>query len=81
MSSLIPINVAKNPIGSILDLKKGEILYSDVKFKTLLVIYKEIIAVLYVKGYRSKFIININFLIIRVVYITVSNKILCLITF
>jgi hypothetical protein len=51
------------------------------KFKTLLAIYKKIIAALYVKGYCSKFIINTNFLIIRAVYIAVSGKTLYLFTF
>ena len=51
------------------------------KFKTLLAIYKEVIAALYIKGYYSKFIINTNFLIIRAVYIAVSDKTLYLITF
>jgi len=50
------------------------------KFKILLAIYKEAIAVLYIKGYRIKFIINTNFLIIRAVYIIVSGKILYLFT-
>ena len=44
------------------------------KFKTLLAIYKEVIAVLYVKGYCSKIIISTNFLIIRAVYIAVNGK-------
>jgi hypothetical protein len=51
------------------------------KFKTLLAIYKKIIAVLYIKDYRSKFIISTNFLIIRAVYIAVSRKTLYLFTF
>ena len=51
------------------------------KFKTLLAICKEVIAALYIKGYCSKFIISTNFLIIRAVYIAVSDKTLCLITF
>ena len=40
----------------------------------LLAIHKEIIAVLYIKGYCSKIIINTNFLIIRAVYIAVNGK-------
>jgi len=47
----------------------------------LLAIYKKAIVVLYIKGYRSKFIINTNFLIIRAVYIAVSGKILYLFIF
>jgi hypothetical protein len=56
-------------------------LYSNIKFKTLLTVYKKIIAALYVKGYYNKFIISTNFLIIRVVYIAVNGKILYLFTF
>jgi hypothetical protein len=52
-----------------------------VKFKTLLAIYKKIIAALYIKGYYSKFIISTNFLIIRAVYIAVSGKTLYFFTF
>ena len=40
----------------------------------LLAIYKEVIVVLYIKGYYSKIIISTNFLIIRAVYIAVNNK-------
>ena len=50
------------------------------KFKALLVIYKEVIVVLYIEGYCSKFIISINFLIIRALYIVVSGKILYIFT-
>ena len=42
----------------------------------LLAICKEVIAVLYIKDYRSKIIISTNFLIIRTVYIAVNSKIL-----
>ena len=56
--------------------EQEEFLYSNTKFKALLVIYKEVIVTLYIKGYCSKFIISINFLIVRAVYIVVSSKIL-----
>ena len=47
------------------------------KFVYLVVVGdKRVIVVLYVKGYGSKFITSINFLIIRAVYIAVNNKIL-----
>jgi len=66
----------KSPIKSILDKNKEEILYSNIKFKVLLVIYKEVIWLKNVRGYYNKVVIGINFLTIRVVYIAVSNKIL-----
>jgi hypothetical protein len=37
------VKLIKYPIGSILDENKEEILYSNAKFKVLLVIYKEVI--------------------------------------
>ena len=70
----------KSPIRNILNKNKEEILYSDIKFKVLLVIYKEVIQSKNVRGYHSKVIIDTNFPTIRAVYIAVSNKILNLFT-
>jgi hypothetical protein len=68
----------KYPIGSILDKNKEEILYSNTKFKALLVIYKEVIQLKNIRGYYSKVIIGTNFLTIGAVYMAVSDKILYL---
>ena len=74
------IKLIKSPIGSILDKNKKEILYSNAKFKALLVIYKEVIQLKNIGGYYSKVIINTNFSTIGAVYMAVSNKILNLFT-
>ena len=66
----------KSFIKSILDKNKKEILYSNIKFKALLVIYKEVIQLKNVGGYYSKVIISTDFLTIRAVYMAVSDKIL-----
>jgi hypothetical protein len=71
----------KYPIGSILDENKEEILYSDAKFKALLVIYKEVIQLKNIRGYYSKVVISTDFLTIRAVYMAVSDKTLYLFTF
>ena len=70
----------KSPIRSILDKNKEEILYSNIKFKALLVIYKEVIQLKNIRGYYSKVIINTNFPTIRAVYMVVSDKTLNLFT-
>ena len=72
------IKSIKSPIGSILDKNKKEIFYNNIKFKALLVIYKEVIQLKNVRGYYSKVIISTNFLTIGAVYIAVSNKTLYL---
>ena len=66
----------KSPIRSILNKNKKEIFYSNINFKALLVICKEIIQLKNIGGYYSKVIINTDFPTIRVVYIAVNNKIL-----
>ena len=63
-----------------MDKNKEEILYSNTKFKALLVIYKEVIQLKNVGGYYSKVIIDTNFPTIRAVYIVVSDKTLYLFT-
>ena len=73
--------LVKSPIKSILDKNKEEILYSNAKFKVLLVIYKEVIQLKNIKGYYSKVIISTNFPTIKVVYIAVNNKTLNFFTF
>ena len=75
------IKSIKSSIRSILDKNKEEILYSNVKFKTLLVIYKEVIQLKNIRGYYSKVIISTDFPTIGAVYIAVSNKIFYLFTF
>ena len=64
----------KSLIRSILDKNKKEILYNNIKFKVLLVIYKEVIQLKNIRGYYSKVIINTNFPTIKAVYIVISNK-------
>jgi hypothetical protein len=70
----------KYPIRSILDKNKKEILYGNIKFKALLVIYKEVIQLKNIRGYYNKVIIGTDFLTIGAVYIAVSNKTLYLFT-
>ena len=74
------IKLIKSSIRSILDKNKKEIFYSNIKFKVLLVIYKEVIQLKNVGGYYSKVIISTNFPTIRAVYMAVNNKILYLFT-
>ena len=74
------VKLIKSPIRSILDKNKEDILYGNIKFKALLVIYKEVIRLKNVRGYYSKVIISTNFLTIRVVYMAVSDKTLYLFT-
>ena len=63
-----------------MDENKKEILYSNIKFEVLLVIYKEVIQLKNVGGYYSKVIINTDFPTIKAVYIAISNKTLYLFT-
>ena len=70
------IKLIKSPIGSILNKNKKEILYGNIKFKVLLIIYKEVIQLKNIRGYYSKVIISTDFLTIGAVYIVVNNKIL-----
>jgi hypothetical protein len=64
-----------------LDENKKEILYSNIKFKMLLVICKEVIQLKNIRGYYSKVIISTDFLTIGAVYIAVSDKMLYLFIF
>ena len=57
-----------------MDKNKEEILYSNIKFKVLLVIYKEVIQLKNVGGYYSKVIIGTDFPTIGAVYMAVSDK-------
>jgi hypothetical protein len=70
------VKLIKYPIKSILDENKKEILYGNVKFKALLVIYKEVIQLKNIRGYYSKVIISTNFPTIRAVYMAVNDKML-----
>ena len=63
-----------------MDENKKEIFYSNIKFKVLLVIYKEVIQLKNVGGYYNKVIISTDFPTIGVVYMAVSNKTLYLFT-
>ena len=74
------VKLIKSPIRSILDKNKEDILCGNIKFKVLLVIYKEVIRLKNIRGYYSKVIISTNFLTIRAVYIVVSGKTLYLFT-
>jgi len=80
MQAKYQVKLIKSPIRNILDKNKEEILYSNIKFKALLVIYKEVIQSKNVGGYYSKVIIGTNFPTIGVVYMAVSNKTLYLFT-
>jgi hypothetical protein len=75
------MKLIKYPIKSILNKNKENFFCSNTKFKALLVIYKEVIQLKNIRGYYSKIIISTNFLIIRAVYMVVSDKTLYLFTF
>ena len=75
------IKSIKSPIKSILDKNKEDFFCGNIKFKVLLVTYKEVIQLKNIKGYYSKVIISTNFPTIKVVYIAVNNKTLNFFTF